>query len=73
MCKKCGKGKCACGPTKAADKKQDAKVMKGMSPAQKAKFAKEDKKMDKKPMSAAADKKKDAALAKKVAPKKGKK
>lgn len=70
MCKKCGKAKCACKATKAADKKQDAKTMKGMSPAQKAKFAKEDKKMDKKPMSAAADKKKDAALAKKI---KGKK
>ena len=71
MCKKCGKAKCACKPTKAADKKQDAKTTKGMTPAQKAKFAKEDKKMDKKPLSAAAaDKKKDAALAKKI---KGKK
>jgi hypothetical protein len=66
MCKKCGKAKCACKPTKAADKKQDAKTMKGMSPAEKAKFAKEDKKMDKKPMSKAMDAKKDAALAKKV-------
>ena len=70
MCKKCGKGKCACGPTKAADKKQDAKTTKGMSPAQKAKFAKEDKKMDKKPMSRKEDTKKDNALAKKI---KGKK
>jgi hypothetical protein len=72
-CKKCGKAKCACKPTKAtkaADKKQDTKTMKGMSPAQKAKFGKEDKKMDKKPMSAAEDKKKDTALAKKI---KGKK
>ena len=82
MCKKCGKAKCACKPTskcgkcskshsgacatKKADAKQDAKVTKGMSPLQKAKFAKEDKKMDKKPMSKAADAKKDAALAKKV-------
>jgi len=70
MCKKCGKGKCACGPTKAADKKQDAKTTKGMSPAQKAKFEKEDKKMDKKPMSRKEDTKKDTALAKKI---KGKK
>jgi hypothetical protein len=67
MCKNCGKAKCSC---KAADKKQDAKTTKGMTPAQKAKFAKEDKTMDKKPMSAAADKKKDTALAKKI---KGKK
>jgi hypothetical protein len=70
MCKKCGKGKCACGPTKAADKKQDAKTTKGMTPAQKAKFEKEDKKMDKKPMSRKEDTKKDNALAKKI---KGKK
>jgi len=70
MCKTCGKAKCSC---KTADKKQDAKTTKGMTPAQKAKFAKEDKKMDKKPMSRAEDAKKDAALAKKVAPKKGKK
>lgn len=55
---------------KKDDKKQDAKVMKGMTPAQKAKFQKEDKKMDKKPMSKKEDAKKDAALAKKV---KGKK
>lgn len=70
MCKKCGKAKCACGPTKAADKKQDAKAMKGMTPAQKAKFKKADEKMDKKPMSKKEDAKKDAALAKKI---KGKK
>ena len=70
MCKNCGKAKCSCKPTKAADKKQDAKTMKGMTPAQKAKFAKEDAKMDKKPMSKKEDVKKDAALAKKV---KGKK
>jgi hypothetical protein len=37
-----------------------------MSPAQKSKFEKADKKMDKKPMSAAEDKKKDSALAKKI-------
>jgi hypothetical protein len=55
---------------KKDDKKQDAKVMKGMTPAQKAKFQKEDKKMDKKPMSRKEDVKKDTALAKKV---KGKK
>jgi hypothetical protein len=67
MCKKCGKAKCVC---KTADKKQDAKVMKGMTPAQKAKFAKEDKKMDKKPMSRKEDTKKDNALAKKIKDKK---
>jgi len=41
-----------------------------MTPAQKAKFAREDKKMDKKPMSRDKDKKTDEALAKKI---KGKK
>ena len=56
--------------TKKDDKAQDAKVMKGMTPAQKAKFQKEDKKMDKKPMSRKEDAKKDSALAKKI---KGKK
>jgi len=55
---------------KKDDKAQDAKAMKGMTPAQKAKFQKEDKKMDKKPMSRAEDVKKDAALAKKVKKKK---
>jgi hypothetical protein len=70
MCKKCGKAKCACSVSKAADKKQDTKTMKGMTPAQKAKFQKEDKKMDKKPMSRKEDVKKDTALAKKI---KGKK
>lgn len=55
---------------KKDDKAQDAKAMKGMTPAQKAKFAKEDKKMDKKPMSRKEDAKKDSALAKKI---KGKK
>jgi len=63
MCKTCGKAKCTC---KASDKKQDAKTMKGMTPAQKAKFQKEDKKMDKKPMSRKEDTKKDNALAKKI-------
>ena len=70
MCKKCKKTKCTCNQTKAADKKQDAKTTKGMSPAQKSKFEKEDKKMDKKPMSRKEDTKKDNALAKKI---KGKK
>jgi len=56
--------------TKAADKKQDAKAMKDMSPGQRIKFAKEDKKMDKKPVSRKEDTKKDNALAKKI---KGKK
>jgi len=51
---------------KKADKKQDAKVMKGMTPAQKGKFKKEDAKMDKKKPSAKADMKMDKALAKKI-------
>lgn len=51
---------------KKDDKAQDAKAMKGMTPAQKAKFQKEDKKMDKKPMSRKEDEKKDKALAKKI-------
>lgn len=59
MCATCG-----CG--KKADKKQDAKVMKGMTPAQKGKFKKEDAKMDKKKPSKKEDAKKDAALAKKI-------
>ena len=53
-----------------SDKEQDKKSMKGMTPAQKAKFKKADKKMDKKPMSRAADTKKDNALAKKITGKK---
>jgi len=65
MCATCGCGKK--GPmSKKADKKQDAKVMKGMTPAQKGKFKKEDVKMDKKKPSAKADAKMDSALAKKV-------
>ena len=66
MCKKCKKAKCVC----KADKAQDKATTKGMTPAQKAKFAREDKKMDKKPMSRDKDKKTDEALAKKIAPKK---
>lgn len=77
MCAKCGCGckagnpakgcKCTCATCAAArDKKQDTKVMKGMSPKQKAAFGKEDKKMDAKKPSAKADAKMDKALAKKV-------
>jgi hypothetical protein len=51
---------------KMSDKKQDAKVMKGMTSAEKKKFAKGDKAMDKKKPSRAADEKMDKALAKKV-------
>ena len=77
MCAKCGCGckpgkpaagcKCTC-PTCAGakDKKQDAKVMKGMSPKQKSAFEKSDKKMDAKKPSAKADAKMDKALAAKV-------
>ena len=53
-----------------ADEKQDKKAMKGMTPAQKAKFEKADKKMDAKKPSKKEDIKKDNALAKKI---KGKK
>ena len=60
MCATCG---CR---DKKADKKQDAKAMKGMTPAQKGKFKKEDAKMDKKKPSKKEDAKKDAALAKKI-------
>ena len=60
MCATCG---CR---DKAKDKKQDAKVMKGMSPKQKAAFGKADAKMDKKKPSAKADAKMDKALAKKI-------
>ena len=49
-----------------ADEKADAKLMKGMTPKQKAAFKKGDEKMDAKKPSKAADKKMDAALAKKV-------
>ena len=65
MCATCGCGKK--GPMKkGADKKQDAKVMKGMTPKQKGAFEKADKKMDAKKPSAKADAKMDKALAAKV-------
>jgi len=51
---------------KMSDKKQDAKVMKGMTAEQKKKFEKADKAMDKKKPSRAADAKMDKALAKKI-------
>jgi hypothetical protein len=51
---------------KMSDKKQDAKVMKGMTPEQKKKFGKADKAMDKKKPSRAMDEKMDKALAKKI-------
>ena len=54
-----------------ADKKQDAKVTKGLSPKQKAAFKKGDAAMDKKKPSAKADMKMDKTLAKKIM-KKGK-
>jgi hypothetical protein len=53
-----------------ADKKQDAKVTKGLKPAQKAAFKKGDAAMDKKKPSAKADMKMDKALVAKI--KKGK-
>lgn len=49
-----------------SDKKQDAKVMKGMKPFQKAAFKKADAKMDVKKPSPKADLKMDKALAKRV-------
>jgi len=48
------------------DKKQDAKAMKGMKPAQKTAFKKADKKMDAKKPSAKADMKMDKALRNRV-------
>ena len=60
MCMTCG---CR---DKAKDKKQDAKVMKGMTATEKKKFEKADKAMDKKKPSRAADAKMDKALAKKI-------
>lgn len=71
MCATCGcgmKGKMSGKKpmSKSADKKQDAKAMKGMTPAQKGKFKKEDAKMDKKKPSAKEDVKMDKALAKKI-------
>jgi len=49
-----------------ADKKQDAKVTKGLSPKQKAAFKKGDAAMDKKKPSAKADMKMDKALVAKI-------
>jgi len=71
MCATCGcgmKGKMSGKKpmSKAADKKQDAKAKKGMTPAQKKKFEAADKKMDKKKPSAKEDVKMDKALAKKI-------
>ena len=71
MCATCGcgmKGKMSSKKpmSKTADKKQDAKATKGMTPAQKKKFEAADKKMDKKKPSAKADVKMDKALAKKI-------
>ena len=52
--------------SKAADRKQDAKTMKGMTPKAKAAFKKADMSMDKKKPSAKADIKMDRTLASKV-------
>lgn len=52
--------------SKKADMKQDAQMMKGMSPSQKAKFKAADKKMDVKKPSAKADTRMDMALRKRV-------
>jgi hypothetical protein len=74
MCAACGcgkkKGEPGYGKGKKADKAQDAKVMKGMSPKDKSSFKKADKAMDKKSMTQAQDTKKDKALAKKIKAKK---
>ena len=51
--------------TEAKDKKKDAKMTKGMTPAQKAKFEKADKK-HKKPKTMAEDRKIDAKIIKKI-------
>ena len=51
--------------TEAKDKKKDAKMTKGMTPAQKAKFEKADKE-HKKPKTMAEDKKMDAKIIKKI-------
>ena len=48
--------------SKKADIKQDAKMMKGMTPAQKAKFKTSDKKMDAKKPSMKADMRMDKSL-----------
>jgi hypothetical protein len=51
--------------TKAKDEKKDAQMLKGMTPAQKAKFEKADKK-NKKPKTMTEDKKMDAKIIKKI-------
>jgi len=51
---------------KKSDAKQDAAVMKNMTPAQMMEFKKKDKKMDKKKPSRSKDEKMDKALAKKI-------
>ena len=51
--------------TESKDKKKDAKMTKGMTPAQKAKFEKADK-AHKKPKTMAEDKKMDAKIIKKI-------
>jgi hypothetical protein len=51
--------------TEAKDKKKDAKMTKGMTPAQKAKFENADK-QHKKPKTMAEDKKMDAKIIKKI-------
>ena len=73
--KKCSCGKCAdCKKSwvgSKADNKMDKKLEKGMTPAQKKRFEKEDAKMDKnKSLSKKEDMKMDKALARKI---KGKK
>ena len=71
MVKKCKCGKCAaCKKAMMSDKKQDKKLEKGMTPAQKKRFEAADKKMDKKKPSRKADERMDKALAARV---KGKK
>lgn len=52
--------------SKKADMKQDAKVTKSLTPAQKAQFKKADTKMDAKKPSAKADVKMDKALVSKI-------
>ena len=56
---------------KESDAKQDAKVMKNMTPAQMIEFKKKDKKMDKnKSMTRKEDERNDKALARKIKAKK---
>jgi hypothetical protein len=74
MARKCSCGKCSeCKKSwvnTKADMKQDKKLEKGMTPAQKKKFEAADKKMDAKNPSKKEDIKKDKALANRI---KGKK